>query len=142
MVESHVVSISPATHAARHVIGGADPLVDPLLLHASRHELGGADVVDRDFVVTDVTLTHNTLADVHRNTSGKTQIHFVHLHGGAGDQWRVEVEDVTPPTVTVQMHVCPANWVTMIFFVEDDDYYEVSSTDGTNTINSWVILTL
>ena len=45
MVQSQVTSITPAQHAARHVIGGADPLIDPLFLHASRHASGGADPV-------------------------------------------------------------------------------------------------
>ena len=45
MVDSQVTSITPATHADRHSVGGADPLVNPLLLHASRHELGGDDKI-------------------------------------------------------------------------------------------------
>jgi hypothetical protein len=142
MVKSQTTSITPAQHAANHVIGGTDPLIDPLFLHAARHEAGGADVINMDFIVTDVTLTHNTLADIHRNTSGETQLHFVRMAGGAGDTWRAEVENATPPAITVDMHVCPANAHTMIFVVEDDDYYEVSSTDGTNTIDSWIILNL
>ena len=44
MVKSQTTSITPAQHAARHAIGGADPLVNPLLLHGSRHEIGGDDV--------------------------------------------------------------------------------------------------
>ena len=31
MVDSQVTSITPATHADRHSVGGADPLVNPLL---------------------------------------------------------------------------------------------------------------
>ena len=45
MVKSETTSITPATHAARHVVGGADPLINPLLLHAARHAPGGADPV-------------------------------------------------------------------------------------------------
>ena len=33
MVNSSSISITPSQHAARHVVGGADPLIDPLLLH-------------------------------------------------------------------------------------------------------------
>ena len=43
MVKSETVSLTPSQHAANHVIGGTDPLINPLLLHAARHEIGGAD---------------------------------------------------------------------------------------------------
>lgn len=59
MVKSETTSITPATHAARHAVGGADPLVNPLLLHASRHTPGNPDTVFVYTVTTDV-LCHNT----------------------------------------------------------------------------------
>lgn len=55
MVQSNTVSITPATHADRHSVGGEDPLVNPLLLHASRHEAGGDDEISvtSDLIVSD-----------------------------------------------------------------------------------------
>ena len=49
MVDSQVTSITPATHADRHVIGGADPLIAPLLSHHAQHEAGGADQISGFF---------------------------------------------------------------------------------------------
>ena len=45
MVNSQVTSITPATHADRHSVGGADPLIAPLLPHHAQHETGGSDIV-------------------------------------------------------------------------------------------------
>jgi len=45
MVESQVTTLTPATHADRHVNGGVDPLIAPLLPHHAQHEAGGADPV-------------------------------------------------------------------------------------------------
>ena len=45
MVKSDTTSITPATHADRHSVGGVDPLVNPLLVHHTRHEGGGDDVI-------------------------------------------------------------------------------------------------
>lgn len=45
MVESTTTSITPATHAVRHSVGGDDPLIAPLLGHHTQHEVGGADIV-------------------------------------------------------------------------------------------------
>ena len=46
MVNSHTTSITPAQHATRHSVGGADPLVDPLLLHHTQHEAGNTDALE------------------------------------------------------------------------------------------------
>lgn len=51
MVQSSSISITPATHAANHVIGGTDPLVTPILVdpHTATHKPGGSDPVEMDF---------------------------------------------------------------------------------------------
>ena len=38
MVKSQTTSITPAQHAARHAVGGADPFI-----HAAQHQIGGGD---------------------------------------------------------------------------------------------------
>ncbi|MCW7072242.1 MAG: discoidin domain-containing protein [Methanophagales archaeon] len=59
MVKSSVTTIVPPTHAAKHCVGGADPLILPLVHHASTHETGGDDelILSHISMVKDVTPT-------------------------------------------------------------------------------------
>lgn len=47
MVKSQTTSITPATHAGRHVVGGVDPLIDPITTtaHYATHQPGGSDAI-------------------------------------------------------------------------------------------------
>ena len=71
MVDSQVTSITPATHADRHSVGGADPLVSPIITtaHQTNHTWGGSDelvIYDPDkydaATVIDPTEQHTTNA--------------------------------------------------------------------------------
>ena len=54
MVDSQVTAITPATHAERHSVGGADPLITPVLVdpHHTTHEIGGADEITTSYTIT------------------------------------------------------------------------------------------
>lgn len=47
MVESSSIAITPKYHADRHVVGGLDPLVSPIVTtaHHATHEPGGSDAL-------------------------------------------------------------------------------------------------
>lgn len=72
MVESQVVSVTPATHADNHRTGGTDPLTGAVGInamapaaHKATHEDGGADVIPGvDYTVTasDVNIHANDTA--------------------------------------------------------------------------------
>jgi hypothetical protein len=165
MVNSSTTSITPATHAARHSIGGADPLVDPLLLHAARHDIGGVDEIPNlaahaarheaggaDEVnpaifstQTDVTASRNVAGTIYRNTSGKTMLVSVvlSLPFNATYACQAYAEDATPPTVLVaefRENVIVNSHVTITFLVRDDDYYMVDGTIEANNcaLTSWI----
>ena len=55
MVKSNTTSITPAQHAARHSVGGADPLVDPILTsaHKASHYPTGSDPTS-DYLMGDI----------------------------------------------------------------------------------------
>ena len=82
MVNSQTTSITPAQHAGRHVIGGADPLVDPLLLHASRHEIGGADAISSGYITsgTDIMIADNPVENYGSDTATYKKIKEIVLH--------------------------------------------------------------
>lgn len=77
MVQSSSISITPATHADRHIHGAEDPLVgdvriDPITpaAHHASHEQGGTDVVDA-YGISDALVHSN---DTPRTSSSVTYV--------------------------------------------------------------------
>lgn len=61
MVESSSISITPSQHADRHVVGGNDPLIDPITTtaHTTSHQRGGSDELGTIYNMTDDILFSN-----------------------------------------------------------------------------------
>lgn len=151
MVSSNTTSITPAQHADRHVIGGADPLENPLLLHSSRHETGGDDEVTPishassheagGSDVVDVT-NFGTMSDVtgsratdttYRNTTGKPM--FVNVSGHGTTTMSAQVSATTPASGTVARSAHGSTDDSLSFVVPNNYYYRVWAMIN---IDSWV----
>jgi hypothetical protein len=138
MVKSQTTSITPAQHAARHVVGGADPLVAPLLPHHTEHEIGGADEIARSRYLGGVT-GDRVWDGIYQNRSPDPIYIGMYLMGGNGDTWNLLVENATPPTVVADTYTCAGgiNYTTLRATVPSMSYYRLTTSDGTNTIQSW-----
>jgi hypothetical protein len=125
MVVSQTTSITPSEHADRHSVGGADPLVNPLLLHASRHEAGGADPITALSAMSDVSgsRANNT---VYQNLTGKTLIVSVSGYKSTAGGIDLLSDASTPPTtqVATQSDGGGAFTANLIGFIQPNHYYK------------------
>ena len=141
MVQSSSISITPAKHADRHVVGGSDPLVNPLLLHASRHNAGGADAVYALFhTMNDVTGSRVSNTIYQNTTDNSMLVTVTGRHSSGGIEINAYIGAVTPPTTLVGSG---NNQVTykcgVSFIVPAGFYYKVVENADSN--RSWVEIT-
>ena len=139
MVDSHVTAITPATHADRHSVGGADPLVNPLVLHASRHIKGGIDEVAG---VGDATINNvsgsRVIGTVYHNTD--TNMMFVTVTAdltGNGSYLTVFVDVAAACTTSIARTINHDNCHKNIFFVVPAGYYYKVTKFGASASQQW-----
>ena len=102
MVNSSSISITPSQHADRHVIGGDDPLVNPLLLHATRHNPGGDDEIapilhTRTYGLSDGVLVNSPASKTTTATS------YVKLK-------EIVLQNTVPDTIRIKFSITGSNF--------------------------------
>ena len=139
MVNSGTISITPSKHADRHIVGGDDPLVNPLVLHASRHIKGGVDEVAG---VGDASINNvggsRVLGTVYHNTD--TNMMFVTVTAdltGNGSFLTVYVDSAAACTTSIARTINHDNCHKNIFFVVPAGYYYKVVADGASASQQW-----
>lgn len=145
MVKSTTVSITPATHAANHVIGGSDPLINPILVtgHHATHEAGGSDGVAYLGTTTDVTASR-AASTIYHNTTGVVMFIAVSTSANSSNDVRSYLDISSDSGMSTYMTV--SQWqayngytqqdmATLVAFVPNGWYYRLRVTGM--SLNKW-----
>ena len=120
MVNSQVTSITPAIHADRHSVGGADPLVNPLLLHAARHGKGGGDVIGETLSAMAKSVTsagYTKIKEMSLISSGNIDVTF-ELYGSENDTTNSAKVYINGVAAGIERSGCVSNFALIGVYTE------------------------
>ena len=147
MVQSQVVSITPAVHADKHRHGGTDPLTGDVRIDGLGFQFDGSEIVASPFVATTwtnvdisaITGAHRILALVRFNNDAAVAVNIAFRAGGETD-WMIQSPDVANQG-SIAAGVTAAGYIWVITNAAGEfEYYANGGYVATLALVAWQVI--